>query len=165
MSPVTTVVECPRDPGVETALRCSRCETPICPRCLIQSPVGARCRDCAKTLKNPIYTLETTHLVRAALAAVIGGVAMGLIWGFVLLPFTVGFFSIFLGAGLSWAFTKAMDFATGRKRGPVVAWFAVGGIVIAWSMTLLFIPFSIALYGLVAAGIGVYLCYQNLSRF
>src|SRR5690349_13444278 len=28
--PRTGVVQCPRDPGVETALRCSRCETPIC---------------------------------------------------------------------------------------------------------------------------------------
>ncbi|MGE5597523.1 MAG: hypothetical protein ACM3S1_15970 [Hyphomicrobiales bacterium] len=162
---MTTVVQCPRDPGVETALRCSRCDTPICPRCLVMSPVGARCKDCAKLAKNPIYSLETSHFVRAAAAAVIGGVVMGLIWGFVLLPFTVGFFSIILGAVLSWVFTRVMDFATGRKRGPVVAGFAIGGIAIAWAMTLLFIPFQIGLYGLVAAGIGVYLCWQNLSRF
>lgn len=159
------VVECPRDPGVETALRCSRCDTPICPKCMIMSPVGARCRDCAKLAKNPIYTLDRTTMAKAAAAAIIGGVVMGFIWGLVLLPFTVGFFSIFLGAGLSFAFTRAMDVATGRKRGPVVAGLAALGIGIAWAMTLLFIPINIALYGLVAAGIGIYLCYQNLRAF
>ena len=112
-----TVVECPRDPGVETALRCSRCETPICPACLIQSPVGARCRDCAKMVRNPIYTLNSAQMVRAGAAAIIGGIVMGLIWGFVLLPFTFGsiFFVIILGAGLGFAFTKVMEFATGSK--------------------------------------------------
>ncbi|HQW51257.1 MAG TPA: hypothetical protein PL082_04315, partial [Tepidiformaceae bacterium] len=157
-----TVVECPRDPGVETALRCSRCENPICPKCLIQSPVGARCRDCARIVKSPIYTLSGGGIARAALASVVGGVVMGLIWGLVLLPFTFGFFAIFVGVGLSYAFTRALEFATGRKRGPIVVGFAIGGIGIAWGMTLLFIPLRMALYGLVAAGIAAYLAYQNL---
>lgn len=93
----------------------------------------------------------------------VGGVVMGLIWGLVLLPFTFGFFSIFLGVGLSYAFTRALEFATGMKRGPVVVGFAILGIGIAWGMTLLFIPLRVALYGLVAAGIAAYLAYQNLK--
>lgn len=157
-----TVVECPRDPGVQTALRCSRCENPICPRCLIQSPVGARCRDCARIVRSPIYTLDGTAMARAAVASLVGGVVMGLIWGLVLLPFTFGFLSIFLGAGLGYAFTRALEFATGRKRGPVVVSFAIAGIAVAWGMTLLFIPLQVALYGLVAAGIAAYFAYLNL---
>ncbi|MBA4180446.1 MAG: hypothetical protein C0506_07650 [Anaerolinea sp.] len=156
------VVTCPRDPGVETALRCSRCETPICPKCLIQTPVGARCRDCARMTKSPVYTVSNATMVRAALASVVGGVAMGLIWGLVLLPFSVGFFSIFVGAGLGYAFTRMMEFATGRKRGPVIVAFAVFGIGIAWAMQLLFVDVRIAMYGLVAAGVAVYFAYQNL---
>jgi hypothetical protein len=157
-----TVVECPRDPGVETALRCSRCENPICPKCLIQSPVGARCRDCARIVRSPIYTLSNGGIARAAVASLVGGVVMGLIWGLVLLPFTFGFFSIFLGAGLGYAFTRALEVATGRKRGPVVVSFAIAGIGVAWGMTLLFVPLRLAFYGLVAAGIAAYLAYQNL---
>lgn len=85
------VVSCPRDPGVQTALRCSRCEKPICPKCLIQTPVGARCRDCARIAKSPVYTMTNGVMARAATASVVGGVVMGLIWGFILLPFSVGF--------------------------------------------------------------------------
>ena len=159
-----TVVECPRDPGVETALRCGRCDTPICPKCLVQSPVGARCRDCGRLSKNPIYTLNTQAKLRAASAALIGGLVMGVAWGLVLIQFTFGFFSIFLGLGLGWIFTRALDFATGRKRGPMVAGFAIGGIFLAWAVMALMVP-QIALFGLVPAGIGSYLAYQNLRAF
>jgi hypothetical protein len=159
----TLVVDCPRDPGVETALRCSRCETPICPKCLIQSPVGARCRDCARVTKSPVYTLTPGQYARAGTAGVLGGLMMGLVWGFVLLPFSFGFFSIFLGVGLGIAFTRVMQFATGNKRGPAVVGFAIAGIVIAWAMQpLLFVEPRAAMYGLVAVGVAVYFAYQNL---
>ena len=161
-SSAATVVECPRNPGVETALRCSRCEEPICPKCLIQTPVGARCRPCARIAKSPVYTLTTGGYVRAGSVSLVGGLVMGLIWIFVLRPFSIGFFSIFIGAGLGYGFTRAMDFATGRKRGPAVVAFAIAGIGIAWAMQFLFLPAQFVLYGLVAVGVGVYFAYQQL---
>ncbi len=160
MTAVAQVVMCPRD-NVETGLRCSRCETPICPKCLVMSPVGARCKDCAQVLRSPIYTLGPRHLLRAGLACLVGGVVMGVIWGAVLWQFTFGFFSIFLGAGLGYAFTRLLDFATGRKRGPVVVSFASAGIVLAWLVSLPFAP-AVGAFGLVAVGIGIFFAYQNL---
>ncbi len=162
MATMAQIVECPRHPGVETALQCSRCEVAICPSCLVQTPVGARCRDCARIKRAPVYVLSAGHLLRAGVAAVVGGIAMGLVWALILLPFTFGFFSIFIGAGLGYVFTRLMEFATGGKRGPAVVGFAVGGIAIAWGLQIVFIDFRFALWGLVAAGIGVYFAYQNL---
>ena len=162
---MTSVVDCPRDPGTETALRCSRCEEPICPSCLIQSPVGARCQDCAKIVRNPIYTLDSNQLLRAAAAAIIGGIVFGLVWGLILLPFTFNggiIFVIILGVGLGYAFTRVMELATGSKRGPVVVAFALAGMLIAWSMLLFFIPFGFAVPGLLAVGAGLYFAHQNL---
>jgi hypothetical protein len=92
----------------------------------------------------------------------VGGIVMGLIWGFVLRPFTFGYLSIFIGAGLGYAFTRALDFATRRKRGPAVVGFAVAGITIAWAMQFLFLPAQFVMYGLVAVGVGVYFAYQQL---
>ncbi len=158
-----TIVQCARDPEVQTALRCSRCDTPICPKCMIQTPVGARCRDCARIVRSPVYTLSNTDTAKAAGAAIVGGVVMGLIWGFVLLPFSFGFLSIFVGAGLGWAFTKLMEAVTRRKRGPVVVGLAIAGIAIAWGMQpLFFVPIGVAMYGLVAAGVACYFAYQSL---
>ncbi|MEX0784329.1 MAG: hypothetical protein WD557_16935 [Dehalococcoidia bacterium] len=128
----------------------------------MQSPVGARCRDCARILRSPIYTLSSMQMVRAIAAALIGGVVMGLIWAFILRPFSFGLLSIFLGVGLAWVFTKLMNFATGLKRGPTVVTLASVGILIAWAIQLLFLPLQLAAYGLLAVGIGIYLAYQNL---
>lgn len=159
---MVTVVPCPRDPQVETALRCSRCETPICPRCLIHSPVGARCKDCARVMRSPIYTLNLAGYARAAAAATIGGLVIGAVWAAVLVPFQFGFLSIFLGVGLGFAFTRVLDFATGKKRGPAVVAFAIAGIALAWSIQLFFVPFGLAKFGIIAVGVGAYLAYQRL---
>ena len=165
MQAVTQVVMCPRDPAVETALRCGKCDTPICPKCMVISPAGQRCKDCGRAVRNPIYVLGPKHIAKAAAAAVIGGIVMGLIWGLVLLPFSFGFFGIFLGVGLAWVFTRMMDFATGRKRGPMVVAFAIGGIALAWGTQAAMVGFDVARFGLLAVGIGAYLAYQNLRAF
>ena len=61
--PVATY--CARHPSVETMLRCGRCDTPICPRCMVHSGVGIRCPDCAA---NPRRTIGL-EAERAAAAA------------------------------------------------------------------------------------------------
>ncbi len=56
-SPAMGPIAVPGDPGAfycarhkkaVTRLRCGRCEKPICPRCTVLGPAGARCRDCAR---------------------------------------------------------------------------------------------------------------------
>lgn len=115
-------------------------------------------------MRSPIYTLSLAGYARAAIAAVVGGLLIGLVWTVVLLPFQYGFLSIFLGIGLGLAFTRMLDFATGKKRGPAVVAFAIGGILLAWGLQLPFVPLSVARYGLLAVGIGAYLAYQRLIR-
>lgn len=158
---------CARHPNAETALRCSRCETPICPKCLIQTPVGARCRDCAQLAKSPIYTVSGQYLARAIAAGVIGGVAMGLIWGFAsrAVPgIAVGgiFVSLILGAGLGFGFTRIMELAVNRKRGPVIVACAMGGIIVATGIQMLFVGGTLFVGSILAAAAGLYFAYQNL---
>lgn len=162
MESMPETVECARHAGVETALRCSRCEAPICPSCLIQSPVGARCPDCARVVRAPMYVLSGQNMLRAGLASAVGGVVMGLLWALILLPFTRGFFALIVGVALGYGFTRLLEFATGGKRGPGMVGFAIGGIVLAWVVLILFGGQHFALWGLVAAGIGVWFAYQNL---
>src|SRR5947207_2960930 len=82
-------LRCAAHPGVETYLRCGRCETPICPRCLVQTPVGARCRSCARLRRLPIYDVGPRFLVRGAVAglaaAIVGGVVVQVLPSFGLL--------------------------------------------------------------------------------
>lgn len=162
-----TVVACARDPEVQTALRCSRCDTPICPKCLVQTPVGARCRSCARIARSPVYTVNGQYLVRAIAAGLLGGIAMGLIWGFASravpgVAFGGIFVALILGAGLGFGFTRIMELAVNRKRGPVVVACAMGGILLASGIQVLFVGGTILIGTLLAAAAGLYFAYQNL---
>ncbi|WP_049578642.1 rhomboid family intramembrane serine protease [Streptomyces sp. SBT349] len=46
--PQSGLAHCYRHPDRETGIRCSRCERPICPSCMISAPVGYQCPDCVQ---------------------------------------------------------------------------------------------------------------------
>lgn len=51
-------MRCALDPDTETNLTCGKCGQPICPKCLVQTPVGARCPQCAALKQEIILYLE-----------------------------------------------------------------------------------------------------------
>jgi hypothetical protein len=122
---------CTRHPSVETGLRCGRCETPICPRCMVMTDVGARCPDCAPSRKLPQFELGAIWIARAAGAGAAAGAAVGIAWG-VLFPGFVGFFMIFLGLGIGWVVSETIGLATNRKSGPTLQMIGALSVVAAY---------------------------------
>src|SRR4051812_8829736 len=120
---------CTADPSVETYLRCGRCDTPICPRCLIQTPVGSRCRPCARIRKLPIFVLSPLDYLKAVGAALIASVVAGAVLALLLqmAPF-LGILRFFLMAGLGYVVGEAVSRCTGRKRGNVLG--VIAGIAV-----------------------------------
>jgi len=83
---------CARHPNVETSLRCSRCEIPICPQCAVLTPVGYRCSNCGRE-KSAVLTVPLRVLLPGCLLGfILGGIASYLV------PRTFGFLLIFIGA-------------------------------------------------------------------
>ncbi|MFN2606884.1 MAG: DUF4352 domain-containing protein [Acidimicrobiales bacterium] len=71
---------CGRD-GTATSLTCAACETPICPRCLVRTPVGLKCAGCAGAAGParraprwavPLIVLAVLAAGAAALVALVG---------------------------------------------------------------------------------------------
>ena len=117
-------MRCATHPDVETQLRCGKCGKPICPKCLVQTPVGARCRDCARLYKLPTYRLSASHYLRAAGAAAGTGVVLGLAWGFVSNYISFFYLNLLIAAGIGWVIGEVTGLAVNRKRG---LWLAVIG--------------------------------------
>lgn len=124
-------MQCATHPDVETDLGCSRCGKPICPRCMVHTPVGARCRECANVRRIPTYNLSTGIFVRAATAAVVAGVVLGIAW-WLFNPLTLFFFGVLPGLALGFGVGQAVSLSTNRKAGPPLQAIAVGGVVVAY---------------------------------
>ena len=130
-----TAARCARHPTAETYLRCGRCDTPICPRCLVQTPVGTRCRDCARLRPSPPYDVTPAVALRggaaALVTALVGGAAVQLLVGrpsFGLLGGLLGGFLLGVAAA------RVIDLATKHKRGPLLGWLAVVAIAIGYCL-------------------------------
>lgn len=122
-------MRCATDPSVETYLRCGRCEKAICPRCLIQTPVGARCRDCAQLRKLPMFDVRPLDYLRAIGGGLAAGIGGGLVLTFLQLLVPVfGMLSLVFLAALGYGVGTAVALSTQRKQGTalgVLAAFAV----------------------------------------
>jgi hypothetical protein len=125
-------VQCATHPDVETELACGRCGKPICPRCLVYTPVGTRCRDCAQVRRLPTYQIPTAYLLRGIGAAAAAGAAIGGVWALLLSQRLGAFFVLFLALGIGYAIGEVVSLATNRKRGPLLQGIAAGGVVVAY---------------------------------
>ena len=158
---------CATHPEVETELACGKCGRFICPRCMVQTPVGARCRECAQLRRPPMYSLGPVSIARVAGAAIGAGAAVGLVWGLVVPGFgLLGFFMLFLGMFAGYGMANLVEWAGGRKRGPVVQWSAVAGIVVAYmvrNVVLVGSPFVVNdLWGLIFVAIAAVVAWNRL---
>ncbi len=124
-------MQCARHPKVETGLTCGRCETPICPRCVVFTDVGARCPTCAPARKLPQFEIGPVYLLRAAAAALAAGAALGAVWG-TLLPGRIGIFGLLAAAFVGYLIAGAVSAATNRKSGTPLQVVAAGGAIAAY---------------------------------
>lgn len=83
-------VTCARHRGVETRLRCASCETPICPQCAVEAPIGLRCPDCARPDGRGGLRRRPDQIRRAAGVAVLGAALGGALIGGVRLLLPLG---------------------------------------------------------------------------
>lgn len=81
---------CARHPSDETRLRCASCDTPICPRCAVEAPIGMRCPDCGRASRAGGLRRRPDQIARAAGVAVLGAVLGGAIIGGVRLLLPIG---------------------------------------------------------------------------
>jgi hypothetical protein len=164
---------CKKHPRVETNLRCGKCDELICPDCMVHTPVGVRCGDCAQVRRVPTYDVSTQFIARGIAAGASLGVAFGVlfvaIFRFFLpaLPIFVSitFFRIlaivvFLGMG--YAIGAGVSIAVNRKRGKSLKLVAAGSVLTAYLIMSMFNVIDLSTLGLIGTAAAFYLA---INRF
>ena len=136
-----TSMRCSRHPNVETALTCASCGTPICPKCMVTTPVGMKCRDCGTSRGTELFKVRPERFVLAGITALIAGVIAGFIGEI------AGFFVFFIAAGYGYFAGTIILKASGMKRGTKLEILAGAGMVIG-GLALKLMPIA----GILATG-------------
>ena len=160
-------MRCAEHPDVETSLRCGKCGQPICPRCLVETPVGARCKDCARLYVLPTYRVTASYYLRAALAALLTAVVGGVLWSLVdrLIPFF--YLNLLLAGGVGYGIGEVVSLAVNRKRGRGLAVIAGAAVIVSYLVNIFglgIIPFGLIrlVLGLIGLSLGIYLAVNRL---
>ncbi len=128
---------CARHPDTETNLSCGRCEEPICPSCMVHTPVGYRCKDCARVRPPPTFDVNSVYLARGIGASAALGVAGGLIfWLLSLLLGGVAYWQAIAFAGIGYVIGEGVSLAVNRKRGRGLKLVASGGVFLAYVVSI-----------------------------
>lgn len=119
---------CAFHPDVETELHCAECDRPICPRDMIETPVGYKCPICAKLPRTARIRLRPTQLAGALGLGLLAGIGGALLLGAI----SIGFFSLILGFFWGGATSEAVHRGSGGHRGGVVNAIAIAAVVVGW---------------------------------
>jgi hypothetical protein len=117
-------LHCIDHPQRETVLRCNRCSAPVCPECVVRTPVGFRCKECVKAQQSGFYTARGYDWIIAIVLSFVLSIPAALLsgllgWWFALIV------SPFAGSLIG----GAVHGATGRRRGRNTWWIVAVGIV------------------------------------
>ncbi len=118
-------LHCVNHPDVETYLRCNRCGQPICVKCVVQTPVGYRCRQCVNRQQRAFYAdfRPVNYLIAGIITFPLAFVAS------LLIP-TLGWYTIVLGPLAGAGIAEVVHMAVRRRRSPYL-WMIVCVIIVA----------------------------------
>ena len=166
-------MKCATHPEVDTNLACGSCGKPICPKCLVQTPVGARCPSCARAKRLPTYRVSTQQYFKAAGIGVSLAIVLGIIWGLLWRWLPYFLFNLFIGlilaAGIGYAIGELISLAVNRKRTislqivagiSFVLCYFVSNIQLSGGTLVLFLHFN--LYDLAALVLGTFIAASRL---
>ncbi len=122
-------LHCARHPHRPTVLRCGKCGQPICIECTVQTPVGARCRECAQLRPLPQFDVRPSQFAKAAVNGLFMSAGMAVIcFEFLrIVPFSMWLTPVLAG----YAVGETIHRSANRKRGRGLRWLAIGMMLLS----------------------------------
>ena len=110
MSQAYLPMYCVNHPQVETSLRCSRCNRPVCPKCVVSTPTGYKCKDC---IRGQQKIFETAQWSDYPIAFITAGLLSFL--GSLLAPY-LSFFIILIAPLVGGGIAEIIRFISKHRR-------------------------------------------------
>jgi hypothetical protein len=163
-------MRCEAHPDVETNLRCGKCDKPICPRCMVETPVGMKCRECARLQRPPMFRVSGALYLRAVGTGIVLSAGFGFLWALLRVGVRFSdFLSFFISLGVGYLTGEAIYLTAGHKRGPGLATIAGASVVVTYFLALLVFPeilssirYGIGIFDILFAGAGVLMAVNAL---
>jgi hypothetical protein len=97
-------MKCKNHPSRETKVSCSACGEGLCPDCMVYTPVGIKCKECARPSKGMLRSGKPSQyagaIVAGLLSSVFGGLLQMLLFrGSLLLTIVLG---VLIGEAVKW---------------------------------------------------------------
>ena len=136
---------CAEHPEIATNLRCIRCNKFVCGQCMVQAPVGIRCREHGQSRGMPTYEISAGILARAIAVGSAISIVGGALLGFVILPFlwNIPYVSLIPLASLGYVIGQGISLATNRKRGTPLIVIAVTSVCCSFAILV----YAVSLFG------------------
>ncbi len=129
---------------------------------MVQSPVGARCPECARVRRLPTFDVTAPFLARAIAAGLVIGVAGGIGVAFLGALSRAYLLELVALVGVGYLIGEGISLAVNRKRGRSLKYIAGLSMLIACSIVSVFSGATLSLYGLLA---WVAAFYIAINRF
>ena len=136
-------MQCYYHPGVATSLSCANCGKPICPKDLIETPVGAKCKECGTPSKKMRGVAKPSQYAMAAVYGLAAAIVGGLIAGELTYLLQVGFIiSLALGYLIGEAVSRGAHRRADTHFEIMAGAFAFVAIVVSGEFGDIFVAFS-----------------------
>jgi len=136
----------------------------------VQTPVGARCPDCAKLYKLPTYQVSASYLLRAIGAGAGMAIVGGVIWGAIMGSVPFFYLNFLLAPAVGYAIGEVISLSVNRKRGAILA--IIAGVAVAlsymvsilspWGLSINLVSIMHLILDIVALGLGIFVAVNRL---
>jgi hypothetical protein len=136
---------------------------------MVETPVGARCRECARINKLPTFQVSRKQMLISSCVGLLIAVAYGFLWGIVSVYINFIILNLLLGAAAGFVISEGMSRVINRKRGTKLAIIASIMVVIS-GFASVFTPLGIIysaspmfiILDILAVGVGIYVAVNRL---
>jgi uncharacterized protein YegJ (DUF2314 family) len=123
--------------GVHTCgdcrLACIDCNGQICPKCMVQCPVGNRCPKCAGRFTSHLLVVTPWIVIRTVAAAAVIGYAFGF-----LQMSSMGFYGFFIMYAVGLLVGNVLHRVAGFKMGPKIIATVIAGVICGAALSPMF---------------------------